>query len=191
MAGEKFWSSEKLIGLSALFVSLLTLAVFIYQTNLIRKQQYMSVYPYLSLGNKYSGTMQYEYVVKNEGIGPAMIDSIMVESPDGKIFESLIDYVSTIAPNPDSIWYFYSDLNPGLLVPAGDEIPLVSFVNDQILEELGIEPFEGMPENSLLASKALFDILNHDSLVYKIFYSSIYDEKWLLQNQTGKAVAID
>ncbi len=34
---KPFWTGDKLLSIAAVFVSLLTLVVFIYQTNLIRK----------------------------------------------------------------------------------------------------------------------------------------------------------
>ena len=64
-------NTDKILGLSAMLISICTLIVFLYQTNLIKKQQYMSVYPYLTLGNNGSFTADYEYSLTNNGIGPA------------------------------------------------------------------------------------------------------------------------
>jgi len=43
MIKQPFWNNEKLLGISALLVSTMSLIVFVYQTDLLRKQQYMSV----------------------------------------------------------------------------------------------------------------------------------------------------
>lgn len=180
---KRFWSSEKLLSLSALLVSLLTLVVFIYQTNLIRKQQYMSVYPFLSLGNQYGGTLKYRYVLKNEGIGPALIEEVKITSPDGKIFRDLVDYVDDQTINADSIWYVHSNLTSGRLVPAGAEVALIQLVDKDLLVEMGIDDIEDLPPvNEWEESKALYDILNADDLHIEITYSSVYDESWTVKN---------
>ncbi len=56
--------SDKILSLSAMFISICTLVVFLYQTNLIRKQQYMSVYPHLLLGNYGTWTPNYKFVLQ-------------------------------------------------------------------------------------------------------------------------------
>ncbi|MEL7162471.1 MAG: hypothetical protein AAFN92_17065, partial [Bacteroidota bacterium] len=53
---------ENIVSISAICVSVLTLLVFIYQTNLIRQQQFLSVYPYLSLGSMGTGSLKYKYL---------------------------------------------------------------------------------------------------------------------------------
>ena len=58
---KKRLSSEMLIGLTAMIISLSTLIVFVYQTNLIRKQQYMSVYPHLNMMHRNSGSADYMF----------------------------------------------------------------------------------------------------------------------------------
>lgn len=47
---KKFWTSEKILSLSAIFMSACTLLTLIYQTNLMLNQQQMSVYPHLEIG---------------------------------------------------------------------------------------------------------------------------------------------
>ena len=62
MAAKKIkWNSERILSLSAMSISFITLIIFIYQTNLMSKQNYLSILPYLQLstsndseGNKYS-----------------------------------------------------------------------------------------------------------------------------------------
>ncbi|MBT8223808.1 MAG: hypothetical protein KJN96_11640, partial [Eudoraea sp.] len=50
MAKRKInWNSDRILGLSAMSISFITLVIFIYQTNLMSKQNYLSILPYLQL----------------------------------------------------------------------------------------------------------------------------------------------
>jgi len=187
----KFWTSEKLLSLTALLVSLITLIVFVYQTKLIRQQQYASVYPYLALGNEYSGTFKYKYILVNEGIGPAIIDEIKVYTNETEVYGDVIDYVDAAMMEEDSIWYVHSNLNVGKLVPAEKKIFLIQVVGADLLKELGIENVEDLPTNTLNGAKALHQVLNNDSLTIEITYSSIYGETWVLRNGGNPPQKID
>lgn len=62
--------------MTAVLISVGTLLVFLYQTNLVRQQQYMSVLPYLEFQNHDVFSYDnYELILKNKGIGPALIIS--------------------------------------------------------------------------------------------------------------------
>ncbi len=171
-----FWTSEKLLSLSALLVSLLTLIVFMYQTDLIREQQYRSVYPHLNLANKASGSLDYQYVLINEGIGPAFIKSITVEKTNGDAFENLTDYLYNEISIEDSIWVYNSDLYPGKLVPAKEEVILFGLVDEETVKSFG------RPPNTLEGANKLRSTLNSDSLSVEITYESIYGEQWSITN---------
>lgn len=180
---NKFWTSEKTIGLTALLVSLSTLIVFVYQTNLIRQQQYMSVYPYLNLTNMYSGTLRYNYTLSNEGIGPAFIESVKVSTSNSKIYEDVIDYVDDNI-NKDSIWYFHTNLSVGNIIPANGKVPLIQLVNREMLKNLELDELENMPNNTLDDSFKLYQILNDTNAKIEIIYSSVYGEKWSIGNHS-------
>ncbi|NJB70100.1 hypothetical protein GGR42_000562 [Saonia flava] len=172
----KFWTSEKVLSLSALLVSLLTLAVFIYQTQLIRKQQYMSVYPHLNFANIGGHTLEYTYVLKNDGVGPAFIRSVKVNGPNGKSYKDVINYVEENLAKNDSVLFYYANLSEGRLVSAEEEIPIITLMNKEKTRELNLS------DNTLEKSNKLYDILNNDSLKIEIEYESIYGEKWVLKN---------
>ncbi|MFD2588958.1 hypothetical protein ACFSQJ_18680 [Croceitalea marina] len=72
-------STDRLIGVSAMVISLLTLIIFIYQTNIMREQSKLSVKPRLDFTLNSSiqdTTLILQEVVQNKGLGPAIIDSI-------------------------------------------------------------------------------------------------------------------
>lgn len=179
---DKFWSSEKILSLSALVVSLSTLVVFVYQTNLIRKQQYMSVYPHLLLSNSRSGSVEYQYLLSNQGIGPAMIKSVDVSDLNGKSYESITDFIATQFEETDTIWVYNSDVNPGRLVPAEEKIVLYGLYSDEECNSLGL------PNNTVRGANKFREALNHDSLIVKITYESIYGESWSIYNNSKPPV---
>ena len=179
---SKFWTSEKLLGLSALFISLCTLAVFIYQTNLIRKQQYMSVYPHLNLANHNSESLNYKYVLSNEGVGPAFIRTIHVKESNGKAYENLLTYVESKIQESDSIWIHYSDLYEGRLLSANDKIILFG------LSDIGYTNARGLPSNTIVGANKLWHILNSDSLDIIISYESIYGERWRITSDSSSPI---
>ena len=153
----------------AIIVSLGTLLVFVYQTNLIRKQQYMSVYPYLDLGNYNSGTKSYRYVLKNNGIGPAILKSVRIQRGNGKAYQDLIDYVEAEGPNWDSAPYYHANLSLGRLIPANEEVSIIGAWED--IDSTGL--------------RALYQSLNYEDLLIEIEYESIYEERWKASNQSG------
>lgn len=178
---KNFWNSEKILSLSALLVSLLTLIVFIYQTDLIRKQQYRSVYPHLVLTNQASGSLNYKYLLLNQGIGPAMLKDIKITHLSGTKHESLAEYVASKINEEDSIFFYNSDIYKGRLIPAGEEIPLFGLVTEKELAKYGIR-------NTIYGANKLRSIINNDSLEIKLTYESIYEESWTISNWDPRPV---
>lgn len=168
-------NSEFFIGVLAIIVSLFTLFVFSYQTSLIRKQQYMSVYPHLDLGNINTGSLEYRFVLRNDGIGPAFIRDIEIKEKNGREYGSLVEYVDAKRTPEDSIYYYYSDLFVGRLIRPDETIELFGLSDNDYTEN------HGAPVNTLQSADRLKSILNHDSLDVTITYESIYEESWSLK----------
>ena len=173
---KKFWTSEKLLSLAALIVSVGTLMVFIYQTNLIRKQQYMSVYPYLTFSNQGTGGLSYQYVLQNNGIGPAFIRKIKITGPGPQIYSDLVHYAEEMVQESDSIWFLHSNLYEGKLIPEGEVMILIQLAPPERIEAAGLPP------NTIEGSIKLAEIMNHDSLDISLTYESIYGESWTVTN---------
>ena len=73
----KGWSSDRWLSLLAIIASLGTLFTVAYQTDLIRKQQYASVLPYLEIWNSTGGD-SYRLILLNNGIGPAFVEGVNI-----------------------------------------------------------------------------------------------------------------
>ena len=173
---KKFWNSEKLLSIAAILISICTLCVFTYQVRLIRKHQYMSVYPHLQLANGGSQTLQYQYSLTNNGIGPALIESIHITAKDGKLYDDLADYVEEQVTAADSIYFYFTNLSAGRLIPAQEKIALIELIDNEELRA------KGRFHNTLKGSVKLRKIINENGLKIKIRYKSIYGESWTLTN---------
>ena len=177
MSKKPFWNSDKALSLSAILVSLCTLIVFTYQTTLIRKQQYMSVYPHLDLGHYYTLSVNYKYVLSNSGLGPARILKVEIEDHTGKQYSGIDDYLFSKIPENDTVYFYNSDIYPGRLIKADEELPLIGLLDQEMSEPLGL------PDASIYMATRLVELLDEDSIFINIEYESIYEEKWRASNQ--------
>lgn len=185
MIRKGFWNIEKIVGLTALIVSLLTLIVFVYQTNLLRKQQYMSAYPHLSLMNEKTGTLQYSFSLANYGVGPAFIESVKVSASNDMVYDDIIHYVEKTMGKQDSIKYAHSNLWVGQLIPANEKINLIQLLDDTTIKDWGLVASENTVKNTLDVANKLYQILNDNEMDIEIIYSSVYGEKWSIGNHSN------
>ncbi len=170
------FNSERLLSLSAMGISFITLLIFIYQTNLMSKQNYLSIMPYLDLSTTVDGsTSTYEFRLKNHGIGPAIIESVTLIYQGKR--HNLAEYnnewtlfLKKNVPELDSLKYFSSaTLNKGMAIPANSDYLF-----------LGIK---GSPEDFDLMKKTIEKMLS-EGLDYEIVYKSIQDEHWMIHQDS-------
>lgn len=158
-----------------ILISTITLLVFIYQTNLIQQQQYMSVYPHLKLFNENSNSLNYQYVLSNLGIGPAFITKIEVKDTNDHHYQSVNEYLATKLSINDSIWIHNSDIYEGQLLPANTKVVLYGLHSEEECQEMGLNP------NTQWGASKLRSILNSEEFSLKITYKSIYGEHWSIE----------
>ncbi len=170
------WNSDKIVSLSAMSISLITLVIFIYQTNLMSKQNYLSILPYLSLSISSSpvdGTFKLR--LENHGVGPAIIESAMCTFENKKydlseFDDELFTFLRAKAPELDSIKAIsHSSLEKGMAIPIGASYGLIE-VNDS-------------SSDFILLSSTLTRLIE-EGLRYEVIYRSIQDERWLINNDT-------
>ena len=83
-------NADRIVSISAIVVSLGTLFMIMYQTNLIRKEQKASVMPNLSIGygiHIEDNEVEESIRLSNRGVGPAFVREIRVIE-GGKVFET-------------------------------------------------------------------------------------------------------
>ena len=140
-----------------MFISILTLSVFIYQTRLIRKEQHLSVYPYISYGAGGAGTGENKLFLSNTGIGPALITDVEINYKKAK-FNHIHEFVDYINLKDSTLNIYYSSVTIASLIPANKNHVIIGSVND--------------------TNDKLYTILT-DSFDLRIRYESIYGEKWI------------
>ena len=172
------WNSDKLLGLSAISISFITLVIFIYQTNIMSRQNYISIMPYLDISiTRNMADHIFELNLKNHGVGPAIIESATLIYK-GKRYNladydnNLFTFLESKAPKLDSIISVSSStLDKGMAIPA-----------NSVYNVFGVR--ESRKDYQLMTE--VFYKLLDEGLDYEIIYKSIQDERWRLhQNSDG------
>ena len=182
--GKKItWNSERLLSLSAMTISFATLIIFIYQTNLIRKQNYLSILPYLSISTSdNSAANSFSISLDNYGVGPAIIESSTISylgiKEDLREYDNeLLKYLKAKAPILDSIASIsYSTLDKGVAIPAGEKYNILTIFNSA--------------EDYKLYKRILEDLIEK-GLYFEIKYKSIQDEHWVISNTSQGPLKLD
>ncbi|GAB4246597.1 MAG: hypothetical protein Tsb0034_25550 [Ekhidna sp.] len=158
------WSSDRLLSLVAIIASLGTLFTIVYQTNLIRKEQYASVLPYLEMWNSNPGKdgESYIFLLMNNGIGPAFLKEVKIHYNDSVYTDDPASFAHKVIKPKDALSnFFYSNIKKGRLIPAGQRLELIGVKND-----------------STNASILRRWFSNRNVLEVEIVYESVYGERW-------------
>ncbi|MDP2360282.1 MAG: hypothetical protein Q8O14_05965 [bacterium] len=147
---------EMLVAVLAVVISLSTLAVYVYQSSLMKQQQQMSVWPYLVFGPSW-GEDYLRVTLVNKGIGPAIIQHIACSVDQ----QPLADLHGIMGLLPDSLRvpYRYSSLWPGQVVMVGESMDLLT-VEDPV------------------AVRHLLSRFQSEGIRFEICYASVYGETW-------------
>lgn len=114
--------TEYLLAATAVFVSVSTLGVYLYQAKVMGEQQKVSVWPYLEI---YSGNVQdYHITAHNKGVGPALIRKVEM-SLDGRPFGSTQDLVRAVGGENAARGCIFSSLEGRVLAPGEHISPLL------------------------------------------------------------------
>ncbi|PWN06725.1 hypothetical protein [Rhodohalobacter mucosus] len=155
-SGKKI-SSEMFIAVFAIVISLSTLFVYIYQSNLMKQQQKMSVWPHLTIGPSVSEDA-FTLRMMNQGIGPAIIETVQL-THDGDPLDGIQDLM-TIVPDSLQSAFSYSSLWTGQVIMAGEPVDLFSV-------------------SSSGAAGFLAGELGAGRILLEVCYSSVYGDTWV------------
>ena len=170
------WTSEKVMSISALFVSAISLFALFYQLNLareenelIQKQQSASVLPHLS--QWFSQTNDgFKVIFGNKGVGPAFIKEVKLELKDTIFYntDNLLNYLTQKLYSKDSIIVnaSTSTFSKGFVLPANETIEIVHIK----------DPKEAQIFRSYLQTV---------ELDYTILYADVYGAEWTLSNKNS------
>lgn len=168
-------NTDRILGISAMVISILTLAIFIYQTNIMRVQSKLSVKPRLDFTTNFGGNdsiISYQEVIENKGLGPAIVDSIYFVYKNKRYpldTEKLLN-----AELPKVLEYGYlsqhATLARGMTLSPNEERPIFTYL---------------IPAKRLDSLYAYLGIANEDENPFpiEVTYTSIYeDEMWKMNN---------
>lgn len=156
-----------LVSSLAMLVSLASLLVSIQQTNLARRQQAASVWPYLQIDYQTAATLgqrEFEVIIHNKGIGPALIQRVRLRH-QGQEYDDFYRLFKAKYPSPN----FNHTLNSlsGMVLSAGEKKTLVS-VSDT------------------LAATAMYQVFQETEI--RVAYASVYGDLWLMDEDTVSAI---
>lgn len=183
MSAKKI-NTDRILGISAMVISILTLAIFIYQTDIMRVQSKLSVKPRLDFTLNQGGNdsiVQFEEVLQNKGLGPAIIDSIYFNYK-GRHYELEPEkFLKEVAPKVFDFGYLpqHASLGKGSTLREGEEQVIYTYrlpakYVESLLEYLGTS----------LDGDSPFPI--------EVVYTSIYeDEKWIVNSDESEPLKID
>ena len=166
----KFWNSEKIVSIIAIIIGVGSLIVVTYQTNLIRNQteliqreQRISVMPYLRFGFRTINPERVETYLVNSGLGPALIKEVKIHTEE-KDYEIDLAAFFTGSYDYNGVYLTLNAIEIGDLIPAGSDITLI-----------GANP----KDSAFTEFITLFEL---EKAVFEITYASLYGEKWLLSS---------
>jgi hypothetical protein len=160
--------SEMIVALSAVFVSVATLFVYIYQARIMQGQQHAAVWPHLEWRYGYRSDDGFVLTVMNKGVGPAIVKSSKM-TYEGDTVSDARELLRKFI-NLDSAGYFYSSVNNMVLAPNEKvEVFHVYVRNNQEYQKLQVE-------------------LEHlySKFSYEICFCSIYNDCWLYKGKGQK-----
>ncbi len=164
-------------------ISVMTLVIFIYQTNLMSKQNYLSILPYLQVSTS-NNAIETSFTIRllNHGVGPAIIESVTMIHNGRR--DNLVDYKNQILPylislkpSMDSIQYFSSStIEKGIAIPANSAYTLLKIKESQKDYEIFITSLNQ---------------LEQDGLQFEIVYKSMQNERWMISNTSEGPIKLD
>ncbi len=171
--GKSKISADRILGLSAMLISLLTLIIFIYQTSLMRTQSRLSVTPRIAFSTYESANDSIVTVgaeIENKGLGPAIIESIAFVH-EGKRFPLNMNKFLTQA-YPD--FEQYADLTQSVSLTKGSTLSPDEKSNIYTLK-FRLEEVEGLLNYLNIE-------LGENPFMIEVVYSSIYGDRWKTNN---------
>jgi hypothetical protein len=179
--------TDRIVGVVAMLVGLGSLFIVVYQTQLMRQAQNASALPYLmlSLASNEQGVF---LVLRNTGVGPALIEDVQVRRPSGAFRGDPFDFF--VAQRPDADQDGHVEVNkvlPGRLIPASEGLQILgagsgASTADQIVamrrDLLVLFEIAEVPRSWY----ASIESQPQGRAVVEIVYSSVYGDRWRLRS---------
>lgn len=161
-------NTDRIVSISAIVVALGTLIMIIYQSSLMRESQHASVLPYLHIGLSLNENGAHVFL-QNRGVGPAVIESITVQTDNETADGDPLDYLAAHETAVTGEMIVSVDrLMPGIMLPAAHHMNMLSVKKHNLNQLQSTFLVNGMSQNELKPEAAIIHIV----------YSSVYGERW-------------
>ena len=175
------FDSDKWLAISAMIVSVGTLAALAYQSMLMRDSERASKLPYLYFLIASNDQQGVGILLSNTGIGPAIVDDVQIHYEGKDIAADPYDFFLGLSEDNRKIDSGVDKVQKGRLIPAGTTVQMLQF-----------PPGPSHPPQGMLRPMLkLFDFADAPPTWYQPFapaelkhgvievkYSSVYGEHW-------------
>jgi hypothetical protein len=177
--------TDRVVSVSAMVVGLGSLFIIVYQTMLLREQQKASALPYVMLGLQVNDEQSYVFA-RNTGIGPALIEDVVVRYRGDERRQDPYDFLLEVRPEMlrnDGL--SVDKLIPGRLVPAGEWINMLGAEGDgqeMAAVLLGLFDIGEVPQSwygALGIAKS-----GPDKAIIEVTYRSVYGDRWRVSSDS-------
>lgn len=164
-------STDRLLAISAVLLSMAALVVSVFQTKILRDQQRAAVWPHLQLETSMLDG-NFAMLLSNNGVGPALIREVKIRYRN-KPYETMVEVfngnVRASRQLDTAIFgFYYASVVPGDVLASDKEINLFNVVNSERAAEIVAQEFG-------------------DSLLHiSIRYADVYGQEWVLAD--GKLI---
>lgn len=169
-------TSDKILAISAIFISACALFVSIYQTRILSMEKDAAVWPYLRIETSWQPD-RFILSIANDGIGPALIQEVTYELGDTIFYR--IDHVIAALVEKDTLLkndlknYSYANIESyGTAMRAGESTNILEVVD--------------VPNRVI---KKLQEYIYVEKIKVTIDYCSIYKKCW--RNEDNKIIEVN
>lgn len=175
---KKFWSSEKIVSIAAISISLFTLYIFIKQTNIIERQSRLSTMPYVMMESAQNTEINvFSIDMVNYGVGPAIVESKVIRYKGEEYSGEFHEFLKANFPAMDTINVInWTTFQVGLALPAGSTRNIIRV---------------GGNAEDYYAFLEIMKELTSEGLEYEVKYKSIYDERWKINAEDNVPIQLD
>jgi hypothetical protein len=170
------FDADRVLAVSAMAVSIGTLAALGYSTYLTRQAQHASVLPYLyvALSSNERGA---NLLLENTGIGPALVDDVRIHYQGRDVFADPYDFYLGLHPEQKGL--AVDHVAPGRLIPAGATLQMFGSVDPQFLKPL-LQLFDvsDVPDSWYEGQ----GMTRKNKAVIEITFSSVYGDRWRIRS---------
>lgn len=168
-----------MVSISAILVSLGTLFMIMYQTNLMRQEQRASVMPSLTIGTGYhfeNESMEETIRVTNRGLGPAFIREVRIIDSNQAYETDVYGYLKKQGLHSSIEVRTINRLQPGSIIPPNERMIIYGKITDSTSTLTLTEAFEFYDDSEDSEN------IETNKPIMEIIYENVYGDRWRIRS---------